>query len=78
VPIEPGVLKRERDELKEELRSLEAEQRKLEAELKGLRQREIKLKREIEALSILIDVQDGDEKNGGSARKPDAGAQTDA
>jgi len=49
-------LKTERDKLKEALRALEADQRKLEAELKGLRQREIQTKREIEALSTLIDI----------------------
>jgi hypothetical protein len=51
-------LKTERDKLKEKLRELETEQRKLEADLKGLRQREIQAKREIEALTTLIDIHD--------------------
>ncbi|MEZ4227482.1 MAG: hypothetical protein R3B13_41470 [Polyangiaceae bacterium] len=53
------ALKSERDALKTKLRDLETEQRKIEAELKGLRQREIQAKREIEALSTLIDIHDG-------------------
>jgi predicted nucleic acid-binding Zn-ribbon protein len=58
VSIELGSLKAERDRLREALRELEAEQRKIEAELKGLRQREIQTKREIEALTTLIDIND--------------------
>lgn len=49
-------LKKERDLLKESLRELEAKQRKLESEMKGFRQREIRIKREIEALATLIEV----------------------
>jgi predicted nucleic acid-binding Zn-ribbon protein len=58
VAIELEVLKSERDKLKEGLREVEAELRKLEAELKQLRQREIQTKREIEALSTLIDIKE--------------------
>ena len=54
--IDPETLKSEREKLKENLRELETEQRKLEASIKGLRQRELKTKREIEALSTLIEL----------------------
>ena len=57
------ALKAERDKLKEGLRELEAEQRKLEAEIKGLRQREIQAKREIEALGVLIEIHNGREQD---------------
>ncbi len=56
VPIAPELLKAEQDRLREALRQLEAEQRTLEAKLKLLRQREMKTKREIEALGTLLDV----------------------
>lgn len=62
MPIDLEVLKAERDRLKEGLRELEGEQRKVEASLKGLRQREIQAKREIEALSTLIDINEGRDK----------------
>jgi predicted nucleic acid-binding Zn-ribbon protein len=54
--IDLESLKSERDTLKNQLRDLEAEQRKLEADLKVLRQKEIRSKREIEALSTLIEL----------------------
>ena len=38
------------------MREVEAGQRRVEAELKTLRQREIQTKREIEALTVLIEV----------------------
>ena len=60
--IDVELLKAERERLKEGLRELEAEQRKLEASLKLLRQREIQAKREIEALTVLIEVGDGRDK----------------
>jgi hypothetical protein len=50
------MLKAEQDRLREALRELEVEQRALEAKLKSLRQREMKTKREIEALGTLLDV----------------------
>ncbi len=56
--LELEALKSERDQLKSKLRELETEQRKIEAELKGLRQKEIQAKREIEALNTLIDIHD--------------------
>jgi len=56
VAIDPETLKSEREALKEALRELETEQRKLDTELKKLRQREIRTKRELEALSTLISM----------------------
>ena len=56
--IDLDVLKSERDKLKEGLREVEGDLRKLEAQLKVLRQREIQTKREIEAVSTLIDLKD--------------------
>lgn len=58
VAIATDTLKAERDALKESLREVEAEQRRLEAELKIVRQRELRTKREIEALTTLIDLTD--------------------
>jgi predicted nucleic acid-binding Zn-ribbon protein len=58
VAIDAETLKSERDQLKEALRELETEQRKLDTELKKLRQREIRTKREIEALGTLIAIQE--------------------
>ena len=55
--IDVGVLKIERDRLKESLRELENELRRIEAEQKKARQREIQAKRKIEALDTLIDVE---------------------
>jgi septation ring formation regulator EzrA len=52
------VLKLERDKLKDALREVEAEVRKIEASLKALRQREIQAKREIEALTTLIEIKE--------------------
>jgi energy-converting hydrogenase Eha subunit H len=54
--ISSDTLQAERTALKETLRSIEADQRRLEAELKTVRQRELRTKREIEALSTLIDL----------------------
>lgn len=54
--IDLNVLKAERESLKTALRDIEAEQRKIEAELKALRQREVQTKREIEALTVLIEM----------------------
>jgi len=50
------ILKAERDKLKNVLRDHETAQRKLEADLKTLRQKELQTKREIEALTTLIDI----------------------
>jgi chromosome segregation ATPase len=59
--IDLELLKSERDKMKESLREVEAELRKLEADLKLLRQREIQTKREIEAVTTLIDINDNKE-----------------
>lgn len=55
--IDLETLKSERTQLKESLRTLEGEQRALQGDVKALRQREIRTKREVEALSTLIDMQ---------------------
>jgi predicted nucleic acid-binding Zn-ribbon protein len=67
VPIDTDTLKAERDRLKDTLRELETEQRKLDTELKKLRQREIRTKREIEALGTLIAMQDTEGGGGDEA-----------
>ena len=59
--IDLEILKSERDKLKDGLREVEGELRKLEAQLKVLRQRENQTKREIEAVSTLIDIKDSRE-----------------
>lgn len=56
--IDAETLKKEREALKEALRELETEQRKLDTELKKLRQKEIRAKRELEALGTLIAMQE--------------------
>lgn len=56
--IDPETLKSEREALKESLRELETEQRKLDTELKKLRQKEIRTKRELEALGTLLSMQE--------------------
>ena len=58
MPIDSEVLKSERDRLRDALRETEAQVRKVEADLKVLRQREIQTKREIEALSTLIEIKE--------------------
>jgi chromosome segregation ATPase len=58
VAIDSELLKSERDRLRDALRETEAQVRKVEADLKALRQREIQTKREIEALSTLIEIKD--------------------
>jgi hypothetical protein len=58
LPIDIEFLKSEREKQKTMLREVEVEQRKLEADLKVLRQKEIRAKREIDALSTLIDLQE--------------------
>jgi chromosome segregation ATPase len=56
VPIDVESLKQERDQVKESLRQIEAEARRMDAEVKTLRQKEIQAKREIDALSALIEI----------------------
>jgi hypothetical protein len=59
VALDLENLRAERDRTKETLRELEAESRRLEAEVKSLRQREVQTKREIEALTSLIEIAEG-------------------
>jgi hypothetical protein len=56
VAIDVDSLKQERDRVKEGLRQIEADTRKLDAEVKSLRQKEIQAKREIDALTALIEI----------------------
>lgn len=58
MPIDLETLKGERDRLRDSLRETEADVRKVESDLKQLRQREIQTKREIEALSTLIEMKE--------------------
>jgi predicted nuclease with TOPRIM domain len=62
VTISIETLKAERETLKDRLRQLEVEQRKVESELKSVRQLELRAKREIEALTTLIELNDGEPK----------------
>jgi len=64
VAIDSELLKGERDKLRDALRETEAQVRKVESDLKVLRQREIQTKREIEALSTLIEIKDQREVKG--------------
>ncbi len=52
------VLKKEREELKKKLTGIEAEAKDIEAKIRDVRQREIQTKREIEAISVLVDLQE--------------------
>lgn len=61
--IAVDVLKAERENLKEHLRTIEVDQRRVEAELKSVRQRELRTKREIEALSTLIELAEAEGKS---------------
>lgn len=56
--IELETLKKEREDLKEKLGKIEAETKELDAKVRAVRQREIQTKRELEALSVLIELQD--------------------
>lgn len=65
MPIAIETLKEEREALKRSLREIEAEQRQIEGQLKEVRQRELRSKREIEALSTLIDIAEAKNKRDG-------------
>jgi predicted nucleic acid-binding Zn-ribbon protein len=52
------TLKQERDDLKKKLAEVEVESKELDAKVRQVRQREIQTKREIEALSVLIELQE--------------------
>lgn len=53
--IPSETLNNERNALKEQLREIEAEQRRVEGELKQVRQKELRIKREIEAITTLLE-----------------------
>ena len=55
--ISIDVLKSEREALKKKLGEIEGAQTSLDLKVKDLRQKAIQTKREIEALNILIDLQ---------------------
>jgi len=71
VSLNIDALKAERDRLRDELRELEVDQRRLEAEIKSLRQKEIQTKREIEALTTLVDLNEGRTEPREPPKKPD-------
>lgn len=52
------TLKQERDDLKKKLADIEVESKELETKVRQVRQREIQTKREIEALTVLIELQE--------------------
>lgn len=52
------TLKKERDDLKVKLAEIEAQSKELDLKVRGMRQREIQTKREIEALGVLIELQE--------------------
>ncbi len=56
--IDVESLKQERDRVRESLRQIEVDSRRLEVEVKAVRQREIQAKREIDALTSLIEIAD--------------------
>ena len=70
MPIDLDKLTKERADLKARLRELEQEQRKLEAELKKFRQQELQTKRQIEALTTLIEVQENSEEAQSPSQPP--------
>ena len=70
--LSPEILKAEQDRLRDALRQLEAEQRVLESKLKNLRQREMKTKREIEALGVLLEVSSSDASKTDQVEEPEA------
>jgi predicted nuclease with TOPRIM domain len=54
--IDVESLKQEREQVRESLRQIEVDTRRLDLEVKTLRQREIQAKREIDALTSLIEI----------------------
>ena len=66
VSLSPELLKNERDRLRALLREIEVQEREAEVALKTVRQRELRIKREIEALTTLIDLADGEHQSAGS------------
>jgi|GEM_PF-1165942 len=66
VSLSPDLLKNERERLRTLLRDIEVQEREAELALKTVRQRELRIKREIEALTTLIDLADGEHHGAGS------------
>jgi chromosome segregation ATPase len=56
--IELDTLRKEREALKARLADIEVESKEMEARVRAVRHREVQTKREIEAISILIDLQE--------------------
>ena len=63
IPLD--MLKEEREALRKRLIEVDAEQKALDSKVKEARQREIQIKREIEALTVLMDLQEEKEKRSG-------------
>ena len=63
--IELDTLKAEREALKKRLADIDAESKEVEAKVREVRQREIQTKREIEAITVLIELQEPKVKDGG-------------
>lgn len=58
------LLKKERDDLKKRLTEIEAEAKELDGKIREVRQREIHTKREIEAITMLVDLQEAKSGDG--------------
>jgi chromosome segregation ATPase len=78
VSLSPDLLKNERERLRTHLREIEVQQREAEAALKAVRQRELRIKREIEALTTLIDLAETDAQGNPSAGGSSQGAPSDS
>lgn len=52
------TLKQERDDLKKKLADIEVQSKELDVKVRQVRQQEIQTKREIEALTVLIELQE--------------------
>jgi len=78
VSLSPDLLKNERERLRTHLREIELQQREAEAALKAVRQRELRIKREIEALTTLIDLADSDAQPGSNPAPAAQGAGSES
>lgn len=54
------TLKAERETLKKHLADIDAESKEIEGKMRAVRQKEIQTKRELEALTVLIELQESD------------------
>lgn len=75
--LSPDLLKNERERLRTHLREIEVQQREAEAALKAVRQRELRIKREIEALTTLIDLAETDAQGNPNTGASSQGAPSD-